>query len=46
VTLCRYSVACVNEATTTIDMPPLGKIPTCQPCKELYGRLSGKPTNS
>lgn len=39
---CAYSLACENVATTTIDCGPVvGVVQACQPCADLYGRLSG-----
>lgn len=38
--LCRYSLACENTATTTIDCGPVGPVAACQRCADLYGRLS------
>lgn len=40
--VCAYSLACERPATTTVDCGPVvGVIGTCQPCADLYARLSG-----
>lgn len=42
-TRCAYSLACSREAVVVRDMGmAVGATPMCQPCSDLYDRLSGR----